>query len=189
MLPEVQAFRDEVHEAEMRYQANRRKVNRYDDLSDGGMTYNKARDILEKETRAAWNKLQESENKLVAWIGKNDDIFQDYRRQGLYILESLPCSLEDLNRIASEQGWCSVWSDFVKEATDDGIISIDYAVKVKYNAYDWDDFYSITLNDRDTTLNRDFFIDLYKKGMKDIQFDLNRDFIRVKVEVVSRTLS
>lgn len=71
--------------------------------------------------RGAQKELENSADPLVSWIARNT--LGDYQDHAHEILRALPVdSLEPLEELAKERGWCSTWDDFVSMAGEVGVL-------------------------------------------------------------------
>lgn len=82
----------------------------------------KNRDKWERKHALAKKISGETENKLVGFI--LDNYVEEYDWQSMLILEALPATLDELDNIAKDQGWCAVWSRGVNKAIAAGVIEI-----------------------------------------------------------------
>lgn len=78
-------------------------------------------DEVVKAKREIWDALKGKTNdRLVEWM--LDNCAQDYPEHTLQVLETLPCSLQELNTMAENNGWCDVYKGFIRQARRDGVI-------------------------------------------------------------------
>lgn len=76
--------------------------------------------VTRRNTRdAAWDELNQSDNALVRFIAEN---CVSHRDEARLILEALPCTLEEMQRIAERENWCSTWSYLLDDAMAAGVI-------------------------------------------------------------------
>lgn len=82
------------------------------------------------ERAAAWNVWRTAEDKantalrgaedpLVRWIAEN---VKDYTSQRDQVLRALPATLAELDALAEEQGWCSIWRNLRDRAVDASVV-------------------------------------------------------------------
>lgn len=67
----------------------------------------------------AWGGLKASGDPLVKWIAENCDGYQEQARQ---VLTALPATLGELDDLAVEKDWCTVWDDFRQQAIEAGVM-------------------------------------------------------------------
>ncbi|MFC8350830.1 hypothetical protein [Streptomyces sp. NPDC057280] len=67
----------------------------------------------------AWDGLKASGDPLVKWIAENCD---DYREQARQVLTALPATVGELDDLADEKDWCTVWDDFRQRAIEAGVM-------------------------------------------------------------------
>lgn len=85
-----------------------------------GKVLNAIWDECDKVLNAAWvDMATKTSDPLALWIIKN---CSERQEEALIVLEALPASLEELNEIANEYGWCGDWDEFVAQAQADGVI-------------------------------------------------------------------
>ncbi|MET9385326.1 hypothetical protein ABZY09_30705 [Streptomyces sp. NPDC002928] len=68
----------------------------------------------------AWDALKGSPDPLVKWIAEN---CEEYHSAAATILKALPATLEELDELAADRDWCSVWDGFRNDAIRAGVIS------------------------------------------------------------------
>lgn len=75
----------------------------------------------ERETsrRDAWDELKDSADPLVSWIAHNAD---SYLSQAVTVLRALPATVEELDDVATDAGWCDEWFRFRVKAQQDGVL-------------------------------------------------------------------
>jgi hypothetical protein len=73
---------------------------------------------------------EETEDKLVKYIAEK--WLDEYHEQAVLILEALPASLTELDKIAKDQGWCSAWGDAVDDAAEAGVIEMSPIERVTH---------------------------------------------------------
>lgn len=80
-------------------------------------------EIREAKKNQAWRDLRDSTNKAVAWIVSK---FRnsDYREHCEKVLAILPATLDQLEELRIEEGWCSDFTDYVNQAFDEGALDI-----------------------------------------------------------------
>jgi hypothetical protein len=76
-------------------------------------------DVYKIARNTAWQGLKESTDPLVRWIAEN---CKDYQGEAISILRALPASLDDLDTIAYDASWCSVWGEFREAAERAGVL-------------------------------------------------------------------
>lgn len=64
--------------------------------------------------------LRNSSDPLVAWIGRHAAV--NYPEHSRIILEALPATLEQLEKVAAEHDWCSDWDRYLQRAVSAGVI-------------------------------------------------------------------
>lgn len=74
--------------------------------------YNKARNDT-------WEQLSRSEDPLVRWIAVNGREHEAYAE---IVLKALPATLDQLEGLADEHGWCGEWYELRDKAVEDGVI-------------------------------------------------------------------
>lgn len=74
---------------------------------------------LKASREAAWDALKASGDPLVAWIAAN---CREYEDEAMEVLRALPASMDALDALARERGWCGVWSDFRERAEQAGVL-------------------------------------------------------------------
>jgi len=68
----------------------------------------------------AWNRMKlDSADPLVGWIVDN---CKDYQSEALVILSALPASAEELEQIGNDQSWCHIWTQFLEQAQNAGVL-------------------------------------------------------------------
>lgn len=75
--------------------------------------------IFEAALSAALHALRASSDPLVAWIAANCVNYVDEAAQ---VLIALPASMDDLDTMARDMGWCGVWQQFREEAEEAGVL-------------------------------------------------------------------
>lgn len=70
-------------------------------------------DEYESERNAAWEALKGSRDPLVAWIAKN---CREHSEEAQIVLRALPASMDELDALAFEKGWCGAWRGYVVRA-------------------------------------------------------------------------
>jgi len=70
-------------------------------------------------TNEAWNALKQCSDPLVSWIVDN---CKDYQLEARAVLKALPATVEELDRLAEDEGWCHIWDNFRAQAAEDGAI-------------------------------------------------------------------
>lgn len=73
----------------------------------------------EDALEAAWDALKASRDPLVKWIAENCDGHQEQAR---YVLTALPATVGELDDLADEKDWCTVWDDFRQRAIEAGVM-------------------------------------------------------------------
>lgn len=78
-----------------------------------------------RNTRAAaetdaWKALKTAADPLVRWIAEN---CEDYRFEAAFVLRALPASMDELDALARENGWCGMWGGFRRQAEQAGVLS------------------------------------------------------------------
>lgn len=73
----------------------------------------------------AWDALKASTDPLVRWIAENVD---EYKRHATKILEALPASMAELDKIADAHNWCGDWEFFKAAAEKAGVLPVDAEV-------------------------------------------------------------
>lgn len=134
MLPEVEIYFETAERLRQEYTEKRQRY--YNDL---GATQELNRQY-DKGIDEARELLANSENKLIAWIGKggSDDYrVWDYPEHTEEILRILPTSSDALDDFAAAQGWCSTFSRFKQAAINDGAL---FEPHVQYRVNDSDEW-------------------------------------------------
>lgn len=67
----------------------------------------------------AWKALKGAADPLVRWIAEN---CEDYRYEATHVLRALPASMDELDALAREKGWCGAWDDFRRRAERAGVL-------------------------------------------------------------------
>lgn len=133
MLAEVQAYIDAVAGAKATYQsASRAHEAAHSEAFSGSWTpelgraqeawYVKNKEIgnaFRVAKNTAWAKLSQSENPLVRFI---EEHAKNHQADARKILEALPASLEELEQIADNEGFCDVFGQLRDAAVDAGVV-------------------------------------------------------------------
>lgn len=67
----------------------------------------------------AWQALKTAADPLVRWIAEN---CEDYRFEAASVLRALPASMDELDALARENGWCGMWGGFRRQAEQAGVL-------------------------------------------------------------------
>ncbi|MFI9835207.1 hypothetical protein ACIHIX_46975 [Streptomyces sp. NPDC051913] len=78
-----------------------------------------AQAACDEARQAAWDALKASGDPLVKWIAENCDGHQEQAR---HVLTALPATVGELDDLADEKDWCTVWDDFRQRAIEAGVI-------------------------------------------------------------------
>jgi hypothetical protein len=131
LLPEVLAYFQAVDAAEVAFTKGRRDLaGQYPGRFGWGAAareehrcFNEAEarlyDDRDEAIHAAWNALKGSDNPLVAWIAEH---CHEYREHAETVLRVLPATEAELDAIAAEGDWCSVWNSFKDRAIEAGVM-------------------------------------------------------------------
>ena len=77
-----------------------------------------AYDAVERQAREAYDaELLELDDPLVTWIVRN--AITDHRNEAVGVPRLLPCTLDDLDRHARANDWCSAWTSLRESAVGD----------------------------------------------------------------------
>ena len=77
-----------------------------------------AYDAVGRQAREAHDaELLELDDPLVTWVVQN--AITDHRNEAVGVLRLLPCTLDDLDRHARANDWCSAWTDLRESAVSD----------------------------------------------------------------------
>jgi len=102
------------------YRAARNKYNAREIGYDEMRTSQDAEQrIWQVATNEAWNALKACSDPLVSWIVDN---CKDHQSQATAVLEALPATVEELDRLAEDENWCQIWDNFRARAAEDGAI-------------------------------------------------------------------
>lgn len=123
MYPEVQHYittRDEAYES---YVAARSATVAKRDAGD--ISYDEWSRLLDAayaasrvSTNEAWNALKTASDPLVRFIAEN---CKDYQDEAQRVLKALPATLEELDALAGNENWCSIWNQFRDLAVETGL--------------------------------------------------------------------
>jgi hypothetical protein len=138
MYPEVEEYfkieaeaKDAYATGEMvaleRYEEAGRTASNRDERNRIRMRYNAVTNALQNmrdgTINLAWANLQDSDDKLVAFIARNCGGYRnDSEPYALVILRMLPASLDQIKKTAIEGNWCNVFDNFMAQALQEGVI-------------------------------------------------------------------
>jgi hypothetical protein len=145
MLPEVEAYLAAMDAAEATYhndwaKAREQYAAQRDDWGNRPEAYYAAHDRVNEARRIAKQEaarlLEGAQDPLAAWIVKNT--LNGHREHSMRILKALPASLDDLNRIAREHGWCAEWARYRGRAIADGALpEVPPLERARYAIVEW----------------------------------------------------
>jgi hypothetical protein len=76
-------------------------------------------DTRDRAQSDAWKALKGSADPLARWIAEN---CEDYRYEATHVLRALPASMDELDALARENGWCGAWDDLRRRAEQAGVL-------------------------------------------------------------------
>ncbi|WP_199550132.1 hypothetical protein [Streptomyces sp. N35] len=137
MLPDVQKYFAALEKADQEYRAARDVLagkfpQRHDCTPEGDRQYDEHRDEVRKADdakyrtgEAAWEVLAASSDPLVKFIGEN---WSQYRCDAEVVLAALPATVEELDTLADQNGWCGVYEQFKADAIEAGALPAPLAL-------------------------------------------------------------
>jgi hypothetical protein len=125
MYPEVEQYRAAMKAAEDKYEEAAEQAPDHDyDMIEGDCArcafMNPSREARAAAMEAAIEQLAQAADPLVRWIAQN--CLPDFDYQANKVLALLPASMDELDALASEHGWCEIWDDFKNDAHKAGVL-------------------------------------------------------------------
>lgn len=142
MLPEVETFNQTIDAAAETYAEEctaatnewRRAQNATTERIYN-IRVNAAGEISKIRTDRAWELLAASQNRLIAWIGKN---CRDNDDEARTVLEHLPLDYEGLIALADDRDWCTdVFDPYLRRAVADGAITGPATTPARADLIEW----------------------------------------------------
>lgn len=126
MLPEVKEFLDTV-------EALDKEIERLDDMILAGKTVEERRERreawrigcnmrTEKMGEAAVKLAEDTENALIKHIAENH--LEYHSTEAMDVLKVADQGFKAMDAVATEQNWCSSWTDAVQDAVDAGVLEL-----------------------------------------------------------------
>lgn len=142
MLPDVVAYVEATYEADRLWSKTETGLHAmYPDQRAYGtareqaqfqayiLQYNEYEERHTATVSAAWARLKGSSDPLVVWVAHNCG---GYKEEARTFLAALPATLDELDDLAEEQGWCNDWDgrggcgmNFRQLMLDAGVLSDD----------------------------------------------------------------